>query len=317
MPFWKKSFRKTSRLELKSERQEAGPNRSGIAFGVIVRDEATHIAEWLRFHAAAGVSHFYIYDDGSTDGTLDVVRDTLPPELVTITPWNQRLSDDKARININNQTLAYAHCVANFGARYRWMAMLDIDEFLFPCTASSLPEALSELDHVPLIAMAWKMFGRNGTYDRDPRGVVPSLTTRMSDSYTPSIKAVKNIKCIFDPTRLTSLNVHRPRVDRSQYFWNDAGERHFMRRRVPDEHLTTERMQLNHYYTRFGIDVDEKIQRGGSFVDHSPHAADGILARVNEIERDVVTDTRILDFLARLETTSGNRGQERSIGGNP
>ncbi len=30
-----------------------------------------------------------------------------------------------------SQTLAYAHAIMNFGADWRWMAFVDIDEFLF------------------------------------------------------------------------------------------------------------------------------------------------------------------------------------------
>lgn len=117
--------RKTStRVELLVPVSVVSQRREYLALGAIVRNESNHIAEWLRFYNEAGVSHFYLYDDGSSDGTADVALSTLPSGQVTIIPWQQRLGDSKTELAFSSQTLAYGHCVANFGAGYRWMAML-------------------------------------------------------------------------------------------------------------------------------------------------------------------------------------------------
>lgn len=39
-------------------------DRHGIALVLIVRNEARHIAEWARFHLAAGVRYIHAYDNG-------------------------------------------------------------------------------------------------------------------------------------------------------------------------------------------------------------------------------------------------------------
>ena len=63
------------------------PGRSGIAICAIMRNEEHHIADWLRFHAVAGVSEFFLYDNLLTDGTVraaqsvSAIRTTIFPVL--------------------------------------------------------------------------------------------------------------------------------------------------------------------------------------------------------------------------------------------
>lgn len=39
----------------------------------IVRNEARYILEWIAYHKAVGIDHFYIYDNQSTDETTDIL----------------------------------------------------------------------------------------------------------------------------------------------------------------------------------------------------------------------------------------------------
>ena len=55
----------------------AAADREGFAIVLIVRNEARHIAEWARFHHMAGVKHVFVYDNGSTDGTIAAIRGAL------------------------------------------------------------------------------------------------------------------------------------------------------------------------------------------------------------------------------------------------
>lgn len=40
----------------------------------MVFNEGTFIEEWLSYHLLIGVDHFYIYDDGSTDHTHELLQ---------------------------------------------------------------------------------------------------------------------------------------------------------------------------------------------------------------------------------------------------
>lgn len=52
----------------------AQPERNGIAISCVIKDEEDYILEWVNFHALAGIKDFIIYDDGSTDGSIEILR---------------------------------------------------------------------------------------------------------------------------------------------------------------------------------------------------------------------------------------------------
>ena len=153
------------------------PTRAGIAIVLIVRNEARHIAEWARFHHAAGVSRFFVYENGPGDGTIEAIRAALPAEALTVIPWAQSRFRTTRNREIHNQVLAYAHALMNFGPAFRWMAFIDVDEFLVPVSAPSIPRALEGLEDAAHISLPWQMFGRGG-HATPPEGGVPNFLSR-------------------------------------------------------------------------------------------------------------------------------------------
>ena len=203
----------------------SGGERSGIAIGAIVRDESLYIDEWLKFHEMAGVDHFFIYDDGSEDDTILIAQKACKRAKVTVFPWSQRLKSLASRVAINNQILAYGHCLENFSHRFRWMSFLDIDEYLVPVEDITISDALRELDGIPLIVLPWVMFGTSGHAQRPPKPTIEAYTQRLTASSKEGVRGLFNVKCIFDPFTVTRLHVHRIKVNNGPYAWNDRGDR--------------------------------------------------------------------------------------------
>ena len=270
--------------------------RHGIAIVLIVRNEARHIAEWAEFHRAAGVRHVYLYDNGCTDGTPDRARDVLGDAL-TVMPWDQKLHDGRGGAEIHNQVLAYAHAVRNFGAGYRWLAFIDVDEFLVPVDARSLPEALSGLEGEAQVSLPWHMFGRNG-HDAPPEGGVLRNYLRRADPRRAD--RALNWKVLVDPARVTAVRVHGFDVDGQGVSVNDAG--------LPADHdarqqrgfYSRARVQLNHYYSRSDSELRAKLARGSNKTVEAATHERRVMRLVEEIERDTVEDRTALDFLARI-----------------
>ena len=281
------------------------PGRQGIAVAAIIRNEARHLPEWLRYHAYAGVSAFYLYDDGSTDGSADVARAALPDGSVTVLPWNWRTANVRSGRALHMQALALAHAVANFGGAYRWMATIDVDEFMVPMQHLSLSEALVHLAHCPVIALPWVMFGRNGHTTPPEGGLMRNFTTRARDLRLNTTHGVYNTKPVFDPTRITQAHVHRMRADGTRLMWNDRGEPFKVWLSPKPAMQSNALIQLNHYYTRSDAELQEKLAKGGSFTNRAPWRADIVMRRVAAIEADVVEDRAILDFIARKDRATG------------
>ena len=277
------------------------PGRDGIALVAIMRNEARHVGEWAAFHREAGAGHLYLYDDGSTDGTVEIVRSLMPES--TVIPWAQRFTDARGGwrgpMRLHNQIAAYVHAVANFGARWRWMACLDADEFLMPTGAPTLPEALMGLD-VTNVSLPWHMFGRGGRAEPPEEGTVLGFVRRARDPMDPA-RGASGFKCLFDPCALRIASVHEMRTDGDRT-WNDAGhEATFATRRDP-AFLSTERVQLNHYYTRSAADLEAKLARGSNLAD--PAYRRRVMRTVDAIERDEVEDRMAAGWWAERRPAS-------------
>ena len=105
--------------------------RVPLAVCAVFKDEAEHLPEWVTFHRLMGVEEFYLYDNGSTDDWERALGPELTSRIVRVTPWPA-----DARVA---QLSAYSHCLRRRRHRARWIAFLDIDEFLFSTSGEPLP----------------------------------------------------------------------------------------------------------------------------------------------------------------------------------
>jgi hypothetical protein len=296
--FWKlPALGKISRIGMTPPRPD--PGRSGVAIALIVKDEARHIAEWARFHHRAGVRHFLVYDNGGTDGTIDVLRATLPGTARTIVPWRQLLSDAWLGREIHNQVLAYAHAASNFGGAFRWMAFIDADEFLIPKHAESIPAALAHLGEARNLSLPWHMFGRSGHAEPPEGGVLRNYLRRAADPMS-DVRGVRAFKCIVDPCRLTGLRVHSMETDGSSRTVNDRGLEVDERERERRDFYSADHLQLNHYYTRSEAELAAKIGRGPNLQAKSPEYERKVRRTVANIEADEIEDRAALDYMERI-----------------
>jgi len=263
----------------------AAANRQGIAIILIVKNEARHIGEWARFHHLAGVRHFFVYDNGSSDGTPDVLRASLPDGALTVIPWSQRLTDAIRRAEIHNQVLAYAHAVQNYGSQFRWFATIDCDEFLVPAQTTNLTAALDAFDGQAVLTLHWHNFGRCGHDEIPQGGVIENYRRREREPLKPSKH--QRMKCIFDPCAVSAVSVHlmTPR---------DGAQA---------QQVRADAIQLNHYYTRSNAELQAKLARGPNVKSRAGNHIRRVMRRVEAIESDTVEDRTALDYLKRLDVS--------------
>ena len=268
---------------------KALPDREGLAIVLIVRDEEAHIGEWARFHQKAGVRHFYVYDNGSVDGTLVQIVAAVGVQNVTVIPWTQKLRDGTSGAEIHNQVLAYVHAVANFGDQFRWMAFIDVDEFLVPKSGETLMDCLAHLDGEVNISLPWHMFGRNGFEDAPEGGIVANYTRRHPDPMSP-LKGMCNFKMIVDPCHVTAMKVHSIETDGSTVSVNDRGDKASASDRKKPGFYSADHIQLNHYYTRSNAELMAKITRGSNMTQDANDHLRRVMRKVDQIEAESVED---------------------------
>lgn len=149
----------------------------------VCKNEVFYIKEWLEFGILQGVEHYFIYDNGSTDGTLDILNEYKNKGFVTLYSWPE----------VNPiQFKAYNHCLTFHGKESVFIGFLDCDEFLLPgehLEGETIISFLKDLEDCAGIAVNWEIFGSNGHLTK-PEGLVIENYTRRQADLNPHVKSI-------------------------------------------------------------------------------------------------------------------------------
>lgn len=172
-----------------------------LALVSIFKDEEYLMKEWIDFHIKAGIEHFYLYNDESIDSSVEILQPYIKEGLVTLIPWSNFIGVE-APGSPRQLMYAYAHAVRTFGRYWRWMAFVDLDEFLFS-KKGSLVDSLAEYSDLPAIVVPWFMYG-TCNHEKRPEGtVVENFTQRMQvPPPEHTHRKLYNWKLIVDPMRV-------------------------------------------------------------------------------------------------------------------
>jgi hypothetical protein len=169
-----------------------------LAICAIFRDEAPYLAEWIIFHQLMGVEHFYLYNNNSTDDFKSVLKPFVAKGYVTLHDWPIPFHEYA-------QKKAYAHCLEHVRGKTRWLACIDIDEFLFSPVKDNLTEMLVEYELYPGVVVHWQVYGSGGLRQKTDDPVIARFTKRAPTNWIRNRK----IKSIVDPSRtIQPLGIH-------------------------------------------------------------------------------------------------------------
>eukprot|EP00026_Physarum_polycephalum_P011889 Phypoly_transcript_12137.p1 GENE.Phypoly_transcript_12137~~Phypoly_transcript_12137.p1 ORF type:complete len:309 (+),score=40.30 Phypoly_transcript_12137:214-1140(+) len=107
-----------------------------LSICTMVNNEAAFLEEWLSYHLLINVDHFYIYDDESTDNTLQVLEPYIKQGFVTVIPWHkEKKTVDPSLVSVEppytlSQRFAIADCLFNHQHESEWFGVIDVDEFM-------------------------------------------------------------------------------------------------------------------------------------------------------------------------------------------
>jgi hypothetical protein len=215
-----------------------------LAVCAIFRDEAPYLAEWIAFHRLVGVERFYLYDNRSTDDWRAALAPELAEGVAEVIDWPH----DRGQLS------AYADCLDRHRTDTRWIAFIDIDEFLFSPTGRSLPDVLRAFRSWPGVAVCSRYFGFGGQ-DEPPDGLVTeSYLMRAADAFEPNTW----VKSIVFP-RVTKGPADIPHHFLYRYSRSAAGEDGAPvvgADRIPP---TADLLRINHYYTRSRAEYANKL----------------------------------------------------------
>jgi SAM-dependent methyltransferase len=229
---------------------DVGESRSRSAYLSIClayKNEASYLREWIEFHRLVGVERFFLYNHASTDDHREALAPYIEDGIVTLEDW-----PDVPAV----QTDMYNRCLEQHGDESRWLAFIDMDEFLFSPTGRPLPEVLADYEEWPGVVANWALYGSSGHRTRPPGLVIESYLWRNNDPEQPRNRLYK---CIVDPARVTRC------LDPHSFEFTDGTMVDERQRPVTGQFTDRplwSRLRINHYMTRSEEETILKYVRG-------------------------------------------------------
>ncbi len=136
------------------------------------RWEEQDIVEWIEYHLAIGIEHFYIYSNDDTPTTLFKVLSPYifrDDPVVTYRHWPIA----------GQQPQMYFHFLENFLNQTEWFCFLDIDEFLVFKNLDLIQDFMAKFEHsYDAVYLNWLLYGNNHLIERDSDSVLFAYTRR-------------------------------------------------------------------------------------------------------------------------------------------
>ncbi|MCL2923064.1 MAG: glycosyltransferase family 92 protein [Trichodesmium sp. MAG_R04] len=246
-----------------------------------MKNEGPYLKEWLEFHKLVGVQRFYLYNNHSTDNTLDIVRPYRENNEVVIQNWP---------VKNGQQMKAYNHFLEKYKNESEWIAFIDLDEFLFPTEKNDLREVLEEFSDIPAIGVNWLIFGTSGHQKKTQGLQIENFTRRAKEDFQANL----NFKCIVRSEFTLKCTTPHHFV-----YVNDGvavNENHEKLSAKVSPYHSVKKLRINHYFTRSMEESLNKIKRGRATVNHKRK-----IGEIKYHDRNEVEDLTIQRYIPQLK----------------
>ena len=217
-----------------------------LAVCAIAKNEGPYFKEWIEWHLSQGVEKFYIYDNESTDCTKEVLAPYIESGVVEYTDFP----------GYRRQLAAYDDCLERFRLDARWIAFIDLDEFIVPIKDRSIPDFLKRFEYFPAVEINWLIYGSGGAKKKTSG----TMMERFKCHSLPSHYLNRHVKSIVNPRRVFNLIGCHEAARIAGYAVDSHGspiKKHF-REREPQQDI----IRINHYAVRSYEEFLEKQLRG-------------------------------------------------------
>lgn len=217
-----------------------------LAVCAIAKDEGPYFQEWIEWHRKQGVEKFYIYDNESTDNTKEVLLPYIRSGIVEYCYWPGE----------RQQLAVYDDCFDKHRTEARWIAVIDLDEFIVPIKDLTIPEFLHRMEQYSSVEINWLVYGSGGAKKREPGGVME----RFRYHSLPEHKVNTHVKSIVDPKRVCTMTGCHEAARISGLSADSHGNplKKGFRDRIPQQDV----IRINHYAVKSYEEFLEKQLRG-------------------------------------------------------
>ena len=211
----------------------------------IFQNEDRFLKEWIDFHLALGVDHFYLYNNLSKDNYRQVLQPYVDRGIVDLYDWPYASKDQNNWTKI--QSAAYREGIKLAKETSEWVAIIDTDEFLFPMKEESIPAFLKSYEDASGIFVNWLIYGTSHV----PKLADCSLMIETLDHRAPQNEEMNTYcKSIFRPSRvLNCIDPHH--VIFYPWYYAVDPDRRIMHWEFHKRHpVLVDKIRINHYWSR-------------------------------------------------------------------
>lgn len=162
-----------------------------LAVCAIAKNEGPYFKEWIEWHLKQGVEKFYIYDNESTDCTKEVLTPYIESGVVEYVYFPGK----------KKQLAAYDDCFERHRLEMRWLAVIDLDEFIVPVKDRSVTEFLHRMERFSAVEINWLVYGSGGAKNKEPGGVMERFRKHSISQH----RLNTHVKSIVDPRRVCTM----------------------------------------------------------------------------------------------------------------
>lgn len=199
----------------------------------IFQNEGRFLKEWIEYYKMMGAEHFYLFNNESTDNYLEVLQPYIQSGEVELFNWSP-----PAEAWNFGQVEAIAGALRYSTGKTRWLASIDIDEFIVPNGDwDNITDFLRVHEDYHQIFMRWHHFGTSNV-DRIPDDKLVIETLNRSQKHAPT--AYMRGKVIVKPHAVQTIRITEP-ILYSCYKSLDLN---------PNNRSEHPPLRINHYWTR-------------------------------------------------------------------
>ncbi|MCD7879372.1 MAG: glycosyltransferase family 2 protein, partial [Candidatus Gastranaerophilales bacterium] len=243
-----------------------------------------YIQEWIEYHKLIGFSKFYIYDNDSDDNLEETLKKYINDETVVYCKFSGKCM----------QLAAYQHAIENYKNENRYMAIIDLDEFIVSPDEENLLNILKNMEEKKKdfggLAINWCMYGSSGHKQKPRGGVLENYLYRACDDFVIN----HYVKTICNPRKVYNYeSPHSPIYYRNFYDYDIDGQK---RKKHSLKITGLNKLRIIHYFTKSYEEFLAKRNRG---------MADKLNIRSLEIfeshDRNDIKDDLMLKYTDRIK----------------
>lgn len=213
------------------------------------RNEANYLKEWIEYHHMLGVDHFLLYNDRSDDDWAKVLEPYIKSKLVKVIDHH---APPGTAIFPGWQTAAYQDGLRRSKGNTKWLAFIDIDEFILPKKHTTILECLNQYYlSASGVFICWRNFGTGGLYITPGKRILTRLTAA-SHPLHPRNSSGKSIVKVDDVIIDRVWSPHQLTLRQGAQYYNGSGQPLYFEgdNLQVDPRHTSDYIQINHYAMR-------------------------------------------------------------------